>query len=64
LLSHGAVPRGPRREWPDFATEVSDDNKREIQLRISKAVFGAAPQAGDWVGKMVAEVLGLDIKSG
>jgi hypothetical protein len=50
-------------QWPDFTDRITDDNRREIQLRISKKVFGAAPQAGDWVGKMVAEVLGLDIEN-
>ena len=52
-----AVPWSP----PDPFEGVSVRDLFEVQLRINAGTYGDNIQAKDWAGKVVAEVLGLDL---
>jgi hypothetical protein len=49
-----------RWKWPDASALVSTGDLRRVQERVAAGKWRKDPQARDWVGKPVAEVLGLD----
>ena len=46
---------------PDPFEGVSARDLYDVQLRVNAGTFGHSSQAKDWAGKIVAEVLGLDL---
>lgn len=48
-------------KWPDLMADVTVGDLRAVQAIVSKGHFRANPQARDWIGKAVAEALGLDL---
>lgn len=48
--------------WPDDRGDVSVHDLIELQRRISKGNYRQDPRAADWVGNLVAEGLGFDLK--
>ena len=48
-------------EWPDPLQSVDATDLRAVQDTISKGVYRADGQAADWVGKVVADRLELDL---
>lgn len=48
-------------QWPDLMADVTVSDLRATQAAISKGHYRASPQAGDWVGHKVADVLRLDL---
>lgn len=46
---------------PDAFTGLTWEHLRDVQAKVSAAPYRADPQAGDWAGEAVAEVLGLDV---
>jgi hypothetical protein len=48
-------------QWPDLMADVTVSDLRAVQAIVSKGRYRASPQAGDWVGHAVAEVLRLDL---
>jgi hypothetical protein len=52
-----------RWKWPDASALVSTGDLRRVQERVAAGKWRKDPQATDWVGRAVAEVLGLDRKS-
>jgi hypothetical protein len=49
-----------RWKWPDASALVSIGDLRRVQERVAAGKWRKDPQATDWVGRAVAEVLGLD----
>ena len=47
--------------WPDAFDGVSVADLRAVQARVSEGRYRANSQANDWVGNVVADVLGLDL---
>jgi hypothetical protein len=50
-------------QWPSetsAADELTPDQMREIQSRIAAGEYPENAQAGDWAGRVFADVLGLD----
>ncbi len=68
-LGNGINPHDPGDEigvveawqWPGLFKDVSTEDAKEVQRRIAKGEWLAAPQAQNWAGKVVAEALGLDL---
>jgi hypothetical protein len=52
-----------RWHWPDAFATVSISDLRAVQDRVAQGRWRENVQAKDWVGKLVAEVLGLDISN-
>jgi hypothetical protein len=52
-------------EWPEQAAgdraEVSVHDLIELQQRVAAGTYRADPRADNWVGKIIAEVLGFDL---
>lgn len=48
-------------QWPDLMADVTVSDLRAVQAAVSKGRYRASPQAGDWVGHAVADVLRLDL---
>jgi len=49
-------------KWPDPFDDVTVEHLREVQRRVAAGNYRANVQANDWVGKVVAEALDLDIE--
>ncbi|WP_271557817.1 AAA family ATPase [Bradyrhizobium sp. CCBAU 45394] len=47
--------------WPDLMSDVTVSHLRQVQAIVSKRPYRENHQAQDWVGKAVAEALGLDL---
>ena len=47
--------------WPDAFDGVLVADLRAVQARVSEGRYRADSQANDWVGNVVADVLGLDL---
>ena len=47
--------------WPDAFTGVTVATLQAVQKRMEGGTWRESSQAEDWVGKAVAEVLGLDV---
>jgi hypothetical protein len=48
--------------WPDAFDDVTADDLRRVQVAVSDGSWRADVQAKAWVGNVVGDVLGLDIK--
>jgi hypothetical protein len=48
--------------WPDAFANITVDDTKAVQQRVSEDQWRADVQAASWVGKAVAEVLGLDLE--
>lgn len=51
-----------RWSWPDPFDDVSAGDLLAVQHRVNEGQWRENPQAAEWVGKAVAEVLGLDLE--
>jgi len=49
-------------EWPDAFAGVSATDLAAVQARVETGQWRENIQASDWVGKAVAEALGLDLE--
>lgn len=57
-----AVAVAEEWSWPDPLDDVSTDNLKEVQKCVAERAYRHDPQSTDWVGKVIAEVLELDIE--
>jgi AAA domain len=48
-------------EWPDPTEDVTPDDVRAVQEAVAAGVWRENPQANDWVGNAIADVLALDV---
>ena len=48
---------------PDPSAGVTDDNLAAVQRGISEGAWRAHPTAAQWAGRVVADVLGLDVEN-
>ncbi len=48
--------------WPDLFDDVTVNVLKEVQHRVAAGKFKHNVQAPDWVGYLIADVLGLDLK--
>ena len=55
----GAVERWT---WPDAFADISPSDLRRVQQAVAGATWRESAQASEWVGKAVADTLGLDIR--
>ena len=68
-LGNGVAPHDPGDEigvvepwkWPDTFASVSVQDAQEVQRRIAAGEWRSNPRAENWAGKVVAEVLDLDL---
>jgi AAA domain/DnaB-like helicase N terminal domain len=48
--------------WPDPFSEISVEDTKRVQKAVADGEWRASSQAADWVGKPVADALGLDLE--
>jgi len=48
--------------WPDAFANITTDDTKAVQQRVSEDQWRVDVQAASWVGKAIAEVLGLDLE--
>jgi len=47
--------------WPDAFEDVTVKDLREVQEVVAAGDWAKSPQANNWIGKAVAQVLGIDL---
>jgi hypothetical protein len=53
-----------RWKWPDQVAGLTAADFAAIQQAVGNGTWRSNPQAGDWVGRAIADVLGLDLTQG
>jgi hypothetical protein len=51
--------------WPkaaDIVGDVSAEDLQAIKRRLRTGIYRENPQANDWAGKVIAEILGIDVR--
>ena len=49
-------------QWPDLMEKVTLDHLKRVQVKVMQGTYRENHMAKDWVGKAVAEIMGLDVK--
>jgi hypothetical protein len=51
--------------WPkaaDIVGDVSAEDLHGIKTRLRTGIYRESPQANEWAGKVIAEILGIDVR--